>query len=167
MLSQYDCSVAVSTWRWTNVPVPEAHLAGVAMAVGLRTLMPATRWNWKPRGTVGQVLCVAGLAVIARSVRAAGQIDVARPTRLVSDGPFAFSRNPMYVGWALLHLGVGMAAGSAWIVLTLPAAICWIHGEILQEERALSETFGDSYTAYRAQVPRYLPIARFLRAPRT
>lgn len=79
-----------------------------------------------------------------------------RPERLVRSGPYAVSRNPMYVGWALLQLGIGIATGSGWVLATLPFVGAVVHREVLGEERRLSETFGDEYREYCATTGRYL-----------
>jgi protein-S-isoprenylcysteine O-methyltransferase Ste14 len=63
----------------------------------------------------------------------------------------------MYLGWAFLHLGVGAAAGSAWVVAALPPAAGWVHRQIMSEERALEARFGEEFGRYRTAVPRYFP----------
>lgn len=65
----------------------------------------------------------------------------------------------MYVGWALIQLGIGVAAGSGWVLATLPFVGAAVHREVLSEEQRLSEKFGDEYEAYCATVGRYLPPA--------
>jgi protein-S-isoprenylcysteine O-methyltransferase Ste14 len=92
-----------------------------------------------------------------RSMAAAGQVDLERAGRLVTTGPYAVSRNPMCLAWALIHLGVGVGIGSAWTVVTLPAAVVRIDREIAREERWLAVRFGEEFAEYRAAVPRYLP----------
>ena len=73
----------------------------------------------------------------------------------------------MYLGWALLHLGAGVAAGSGWVVAALPAVVACVHREVLREERELGREFGDEYGRYRAALPRYLPGWRSLRGRRS
>ena len=96
-----------------------------------------------------------GTCLVARSWGAAGNVDLARPGRLLTTGPYAVRRNPMYVGWALLHLGIGLAAGSAWIVASLPVAVGFLHRQVLWEERALAQQFPVEFGRYRAAIPRY------------
>lgn len=71
------------------------------------------------------------------------------PTGLVTDGPFRFSRNPMYLGFALLLLA-GAFWVNTWCALLVPAAflvVCtfWY---IPHEERVLRQTFGEDYENY-------------------
>jgi protein-S-isoprenylcysteine O-methyltransferase Ste14 len=140
-------------WRAGNVPLPEAHLLGITALVGLHRLRPRSIPGSR---VAGAAMIAAAAVLIGRSVAAAGQVDLERPGRLLTAGPYAVSRNPMYVAWALLHLGVGVGLRSAWMLLTLPAAAGRVHWEITREERSLEAAFGAEFGAYRAAVPRYL-----------
>ena len=84
----------------------------------------------------------------------------------MTTGPYALSRHPMYVGWWLIHLGVGLLGGSAWVALTVPGAVVAEHRGVLREERELAREFGTSFTAYSERVPRYVawPQRRMPRA---
>lgn len=143
--------------RLGNVPLPEPYLLGIAASAGLSRVRP-----WALPGSplthrlAGAPLIAAGTIVIARSLQAAGQVDLDHPRRLVTTGPYAASRNPMYVGWALLHLGAAVAGGSVWMLAAF-AATGQVHRQILGEERELGDRFGDEFGRYRAAVPRYLP----------
>lgn len=142
----------------SNVPLPEPQVLGIAAGVWLHRVrprvLPGPRYLHR---LVGWPLIAVGTYLIERSLRAAWHVDVAQPDRLVTTGPYAVSRNPMYLGWALLHLGTGVAGGSGWIVVTLPVVAGCMHLEVLGEEAKLAEDFGDEFERYRAAVPRYLP----------
>lgn len=111
----------------------------------------------KRRRAAGWSVVGAGSLVIAWSLKAAGSTELSRPQSLVTSGPYAVSRNPMYVGWALLHLGIGMATGSRWVLATLPFVGVVVHRDVLSEEQRLSEAFGDKYREYCATTGRYFP----------
>jgi protein-S-isoprenylcysteine O-methyltransferase Ste14 len=150
-------------WRIRNVPLPEPFLLGIAAGVLLQRLRPCTLPG--PRymhHLVGWPLIAAGINLVVWSLQAAAQLDLERPDRLVTSGPYAVSRNPMYLGWALLHLGAGVAGGSGWVVAALPAVVRLMHREVLREERNLGEEFEEAYGHYRAAAPRYLPVWRSL-----
>jgi protein-S-isoprenylcysteine O-methyltransferase Ste14 len=142
------------------VPVPWAHVVGLAAGYGLRRLrswpLPGRR---SVHHVVGWTVVGAGGHLIVRSVLAAARLDLARPERLVTAYPYSVSRNPMYLGWALLHLGVGLATGCGWIIATLPATAAWVNLDIRREERRLAGAFGLEYERYRAAVPRYLALS--------
>lgn len=127
-------------------------MAGIALGFALEQIYPGRL----RRRRAGWALVAAGGLVIAGALRAATTTDLAHPQQLVTSGPYALSRNPMYVGWSLLHLGIGLAAGSAWVVATAPLAGVVVHREVLAEERQLEEQFGTSYRRYRATVRRYV-----------
>lgn len=133
-------------------------MLGIAAGVVLHRVRPWTLPGSRPlHRLVGCSLIVSGTWVVGLSLHTAGSTDVERPDRVLTTGPYALTRNPMYIGWALLHLGIGVAAGHTWTLAAIPAASAWVHREILREERELSENFGDEYERYRATAPRYLP----------
>ena len=83
-------------------------------------------------------------------------MSIESPAKLLTTGPYARSRNPMYVGWTLLHLGISVAANSVWMISLLPAAIVFTHFvDVRREERILKAAFGDQYRAYQERVRRY------------
>ena len=142
--------------RLSNIPLPEPNLAAIAVGVALQRVRPWTLPGPKAMHRVaGGLLLAAGAGFIACSWKAAGQVKLADPGALVTAGPYARSRNPMYVGWSLLQLGIGLASRTAWIVATLPPAALWIHRQVLREERGLTESFGEEYAKYRISTPRY------------
>ena len=89
-------------------------------------------------------------------MRTASDVDLEQPATLISTGPYAISRNPMYVGWTLLYLGVALVARNAWMFALLPVVAWVIHRDVLREERKLKQTFGEEYLRYRKLVRRYL-----------
>jgi protein-S-isoprenylcysteine O-methyltransferase Ste14 len=92
-------------------------------------------------------------------------VQLADPAHLVTSGPYAVSRNPMYLGWALLQVGAGLVRGSRWMIAAVPVAAAFVHRDVRREERTLEDAFGDEFRRYRAAVPRYLPRWR-ARPPR-
>ncbi len=78
---------------------------------------------------------------------------------LVTDGPFAHTRNPMYVGLTGILLGHAAARRSHVALLPIAGFLAVVDRlQISAEERALSATFGAEYDAYRARVPRWFGL---------
>ncbi|HET7603507.1 MAG TPA: isoprenylcysteine carboxylmethyltransferase family protein [Gemmatimonadales bacterium] len=72
-------------------------------------------------------------------------------------GPYRFSRNPDYVGQALLTPGLALLVGAPWTLLALVPALLIVRcGVIGREERYLEHRFGEEYRHYRQQVRRWL-----------
>jgi protein-S-isoprenylcysteine O-methyltransferase Ste14 len=80
-----------------------------------------------------------------------------RPTSAIAAvGIYARTRNPMYQGFLLVALGLAVVFRMDWSVLFLmPAAMLIHYGVVLREESYLTRHFGENYSAYMAQVPRY------------
>lgn len=78
-------------------------------------------------------------------------------TALVIEGPYRFSRNPIYVGFAVTYVGLAVAMNS-WValLLLLPCLVVVDRFVIRREERYLSAKFGAGYEAYRGRVRRWL-----------
>jgi protein-S-isoprenylcysteine O-methyltransferase Ste14 len=142
----------------SNVPLPVPYLLGIATAVWLDR-----RWPSAPPGPrhgrrlIGWLLAGTGVRLIGRSWTAAMPVRLTDPVQLVTSGPYAASRNPMYLGWALLQLGAGLVRGSRWMIAAVPVAAAFVHRDVRGEERTLEDAFGDEFRRYVATVPRYLP----------
>ena len=145
------------SWRWANIPLPEPHIVGILASGALHLVRP-----WRLPGNkrlysgAGWTLLGLGVAVSASAVRAASDVDLEQPSTLISTGPYAISRNPMYVGWTLLYVGGVLITRNAWMVASVPVMAGFIHGEVLREEHTLEGAFGEEYAKYRKQVRRYL-----------
>lgn len=111
---------------------------------------------------VGLLLSLIGFAVqgttIAEFRKSNQQPSVKAPTTtLITAGLYQYSRNPMYLGAALIHLGVGISTGSIWVLVTCILAITMVHFlAILPEEAYLDRKFGAEYRTYQASVRRWL-----------
>ena len=144
-------------------PLPPAiFLAGLIAQALLHFAVPGTQvvpgW-WRALGVLPIVagFAVAGVAE-GRFKRAHTAVNpFGLPSQLVTNGPFAYSRNPMYVGMLLIHVGTAVALGSLTPFLVAPA-FAWILDVrfIRMEEAKLERTFGDAYDEYRGQVRRWL-----------
>ena len=79
------------------------------------------------------------------------------PERLVSTGPYAFSRNPMYLGHIIFLTGLTLTLHS-WLAaaITIGVAI-WFHARVLGDEKKLRERLGQPYVDYMISVKRWIP----------
>ena len=105
----------------------------------------------------GAPLLGAGLALAGWSVAAAGDDVMDEANILLTNGPYGISRNPMYLAWTFIVLGVGFLVNSVWVLGLIPFALVYLHLiEIPREEARLEETFGEEYLEYKRRVRRYL-----------
>ena len=149
--------MVVQTLR--NVPLHEPFLVGIGAGAVLQGVRPwSLPGSRRLRRLVGSALIASGIYLVIRSVDAGRSVVVDDPHLLLTTGPYAISRNPMYLGWTLLHLGSALVAGSGWILATLPPTALRIHRQVLVEEGLLEARFGGEFRRYRATVGRYLPF---------
>jgi protein-S-isoprenylcysteine O-methyltransferase Ste14 len=111
-----------------------------------------------PRIVVGGLLVVVGalllfLAATGFARAGTGVRHAAGSSALVTTGPHAFTRNPMYLAMALAYAGLALLADSL-IALALLAPLLLVvqFGVIAREERFMEATFGDAYCAYKKRV---------------
>jgi protein-S-isoprenylcysteine O-methyltransferase Ste14 len=97
--------------------------------------------------------------LVATSFRRAGTaIEPGKPTTsIVTTGFYAWSRNPIYAGFCLINIGIGIASNSLWIFVSfIPAAFFLYHVAIAKEEAYLEGKFGEEYLAYKKKVRRWV-----------
>jgi protein-S-isoprenylcysteine O-methyltransferase Ste14 len=137
--------------------VPEAHIVSIVLGALLHLARPwPVGLRRGPRLAFGAVCGASGILLAGWATSAAGWVNIEDPDRVLVAGPYRFTRNPMYLGWALLHLGSALLANSRWMLLSLPLVLRWMHSEVRREERALESRFGGEYRRYALRVPRYL-----------
>jgi protein-S-isoprenylcysteine O-methyltransferase Ste14 len=143
-------------------PPPLIFLAGLAVGFGLQALLPDTSLPGAVRWVLGGVLLIAGFALLFSFERAFHRKATAanpwRPTTAIAtDGPYRFTRNPAYVGMALVYTGIALLAGALWVLLPLPLVLLIIdRGVIAREERYLERKFGQEYLDYKRSVRRWV-----------
>ena len=87
---------------------------------------------------------------------AAGVLEKDR--ELAVSGPYALTRNPLYLGSFLMGAGAVVAGGRPWLGLVFIAYFAWVYGSTMaRETRELEERFGDAYRRYQESVPVFLP----------
>lgn len=106
---------------------------------------------------VGEAIRFWGVAIVGSETRTTGEVG---GTYLITSGPFAYVRNPLYVGNMIMYAGVGVMSMALfpWLVL---AACMWFFIQytliVNKEEEYLAERFGEAYEHYRRHVRRFLP----------
>ncbi|OBK52371.1 isoprenylcysteine carboxyl methyltransferase [Mycobacterium sp. 1081908.1] len=109
----------------------------------------------------GIAVCLVGLSVLAGSLVSFGRsfrvgIDVDHPDELVTTGIFSVTRNPIYVGFALILIGEFLVFPN-WIPLAyLAGGFALFHRQVLREEEFMRGHYGEQYRQYCQQVRRYV-----------
>ena len=98
---------------------------------------------------------VVGLGLLVRGW-AAGVLKKDR--ELAISGPYAFTRNPLYLGTFLIGAGAVIAGGRPWLGLVFVGYFAWVYGSTMARETGeLEARFGDDYRRYRRSVPALVP----------
>lgn len=153
------------TERPSSVPWPPLLFgAAIAAAIALQRVFPLT-WPGVDdlaaqtiglsAGAVGIGLIVWAIVTMVRSKTTV--MPHKGSSVLVTSGPFARLRNPIYLGDAMILLGLAELTKNIWFVLLLPVfvgLVTWL--AILPEERHLEKKFGDAYEAYKAKTRRWI-----------
>jgi protein-S-isoprenylcysteine O-methyltransferase Ste14 len=104
---------------------------------------------------IGVILAASGLLTFRRARTAI--IPSHGASRLVTDGPYRYTRNPMYTGLTIVSVGAAALIDSAWPLIMLPVVLmALVRLVISREEAYLSDAFGAEYMAYQARVRRWL-----------
>jgi len=144
-----------------RIPAPLLLIIAILIGNGLNALWPMqldavvirniAGWTYNAAATLLLAWCVALF------MRRRTTIMPSRPVNaLITNGPYRYSRNPMYLSIALYHLGIAMATGIIWHVFTfVPALIAIRLWVIAPEEVYMRQRFGEAYQVYCTQVPRW------------
>jgi protein-S-isoprenylcysteine O-methyltransferase Ste14 len=113
---------------------------------------------WFARPQIDWLICGAGIAILGLVLRGYAAGHLRKHKRLAISGPYAFTRNPLYLGSVLLALGFSVASHS-WISTLLLAAYLAIFypAVIRQEQTELKTLYGTAFVEYASQVPAFWP----------
>jgi protein-S-isoprenylcysteine O-methyltransferase Ste14 len=144
------------------VPPPLIYLAGLAVGFGLEALLPGASLPGALRWIGGGVLVLSGAALLATFNTAFSRKGTAvepwKPTTaIVTTGPYRVTRNPAYLGMALVYIGIALLAGALWVLVPLPFVLVVIDRTVIaREERYLERKFGREYLDYKVGVRRWI-----------
>ena len=147
-----------------RVPPPVVYLAAVIggglvdrYLVSLPLVLPGgVRFG---AATVATVLGIGVMAAAIGLFRQTGQDPKPWEStpEIISTGVYRLTRNPMYVGMALLQAGIGFALTSAWIIALVPVVLAVVYATAVRHEEAyLEEKFGADYLSYKNEVRRWI-----------
>lgn len=150
--------------KYRVVPPPLLFLIclGAAAIVQHFEALPIARYSFDTGLIAGGALIVAGAALACwgiivllmhRTSVEPGHV----PTRVVTSGPFHFTRNPLYIALTTVAVGIALMVNSAWYVAGAAVMIVLIDRIVVRrEEAAIRNRFGAEYEAYLARVRRWL-----------
>ena len=110
----------------------------------------------------GYVLVFAGLGLAVSAVNQFTKVHTTLDPHgsvntIVTSGPYRFSRNPIYLGFVFILIGLPLALGNHWGAVLSPLFIVLMNALVIQHEEAyLEDKFKDMYTSYKSRVRRWL-----------
>jgi protein-S-isoprenylcysteine O-methyltransferase Ste14 len=130
---------------WIRWRVRTGYAVGLA---AFRFANPQPKW----------IICGAGVAALGLLLRAAAAGHLHKHEKLAATGPYAYTRNPLYLGSSLLGAGFGVASHS-WVSTALLAAYLLVFYPVVmrREEKELEKLYGSEFVVYAARVPAFWP----------
>ena len=143
-------------------PPPLIFLAGLAVGFGLEALLPGSSVPDAVQWIGGGLLVALGLVLLASFntafTRKGTAVEPWKPTTaIVTTGPYRVTRNPAYLGMALLYIGIALLADALWVLAPLPVVLAVIDRAVIaREERYLERKCGREYLDYKGTVRRWI-----------
>jgi protein-S-isoprenylcysteine O-methyltransferase Ste14 len=116
---------------------------------------------WLARPSSSSLAIGLPLALLGEGVRIWASGHIEKTKSLATGGPYAHSRNPLYVGSLLLGLGLAVASASVGVVIAVAAYFAAFYPAVMREESGfLARKFPEEYAAWAGAVPLFLPRLR-------
>ena len=131
---------------WADIPVGRLYLSVLIALAGLSLSI----WSIVYMKRVGE----------GNPFDAMGHEVAPRTKRLMTDGPYRQSRNPMLSGTYLYYIGIGLACWSWWALLVFAAVAGLMMLQVRSEERRLEADFGEEYLAYKKRTGRFFTFKK-------
>ncbi|MEA3538616.1 MAG: isoprenylcysteine carboxylmethyltransferase family protein [Pseudomonadota bacterium] len=145
-------------------PPPLVYAGMLLLGLGIGRLLddPPIGLDIKVASFAGMILAIAGLGLVFAALLRFRRADTnpepwRQTTAFVASGVYRWTRNPMYLGMALIFAGLALIFDSLATLLLLPFVVILIDRQVIaREERYLEAKFGDDYRAYKDKVRRWL-----------
>ncbi len=144
------------------LPPPVIYMGGLLLGLGLHVALPFTVLPQTIAQAIGFILFAPFFLLAFPAVRLMrGAGTPLRPdqptTALITTGPFRYTRNPIYLAFASLYIGVAFLLNVLWPLVVLPIVISLINRMVIAREEAyLERKFGEAYRQYKARARRWL-----------
>jgi protein-S-isoprenylcysteine O-methyltransferase Ste14 len=144
------------------VPPPVIFLGGLILGAVINFFFPTLIWPGIWVQLLGVLVLALGIGLIAWAFRTFARHKTppgpwAPTVTLVQDGPYGFSRNPIYLSFALIYLGLSFLFNYLpALILFVPVMIVADRKQILREERYLEAKFKEEYRSYKSKVRRWI-----------
>ena len=145
-----------------STPVALIFFCGLLGGVAVNVFVPVPVWPSIWIRVLGLAPLAIGIGLFAWAREAFKRHQTPLMPRspssvLVQDGPFAISRNPIYLAFCIMYLGLALVFNSAYVLVMLVVAVALFDRiQVPREERYLLAKFGEDFTAYKAKVRRWL-----------
>ena len=147
-----------------GVPVPEWSRIARRIRVPLGFAF-SLLYLWMARPTSISIVVGALIALPGILLRAVASGHVKKNQELTTSGPYAYTRNPLYLGSAVIAVGFAVAANSLWIFVLLALFFVAIYLPVIRSEEESLRRMFPGFDEYARQVPRLLPRLRGFRNP--
>jgi len=143
-------------------PPPLVFIFWIIVGYGFQQIQPVKIECVFPYNLIGWILIILGISIILfirrTFTRAGTSIEPWEPTlNIITTGFYAYSRNPVYVLFCIVPMGIGILLNNFWILISLiPSIITVYFIAVKKEEAYLEEKFGDEYVQYKQKVRRWL-----------
>lgn len=141
---------------------PRVYLLAVLVGIGVHRIWPLALPGGAVVRVLGILLVAAGIVLFVLTVRAFRAARTPVPGNqaaraLVRGGPMRFSRNPIYLAFSMVQLGLGIFLKNGWVLIMLIPAVALMHFVVIaREERYMEAKFGAEYLAYKRSTRRWL-----------
>lgn len=149
----------VANLGWVRPPL--VFFSSIAAGAALNVIVPLS-FPVSAARPIGSAMVIASVLLFLASIRELRASGTPVPgnqptTTVVRTGTYRFSRNPVYLSFCLLQLGIAVWSGNVWMLATLVLAAGLISRIVIpREELYLERKFGPHYLSYRSSVRRWL-----------
>ena len=146
-----------------KIPPLVVFFVALGLLFGIHYLTPDVRYDYPYRVMVSRLFLVAGALIALAGIVAfrnkSTSVDPMKPTKasqLVTNGIYQYTRNPMYLGMAMVLMGGVVRIGNPWCLLAILFFVVYLtRFQIKPEEHALEQLFGEDYRTYCQGVRRW------------